>query len=50
MTQALPDNSDLAWDLGEIANRERASEFITQLETALRVYSPGVDQIYRVKA
>jgi len=46
MTQALPENSDLAWDLGEITNRERAIEFIMQFETTLCVYSPNVEQIY----
>ena len=46
MTQDLPENSDLAWDLGEITNRSRAIEFIMQFETTLCVYSPSVEQIY----
>ncbi|MBV1905216.1 MAG: hypothetical protein KUG75_04005 [Pseudomonadales bacterium] len=44
--QELPENSDLAWDLGEIHNRERAIDFIMRFETTLCVYSPSVEQIY----
>ena len=46
MTAELPENADLAWDLEEISNRQRAIDFIMQFETTLCVYSPSVEQIY----
>jgi hypothetical protein len=42
----LPENPDLAWDLDEFANRERAMEFVQQFETTMCVYSPSVEQLY----
>lgn len=42
----LPDNPDLAWDLGETIDRDRAIEFVLQFETTLCVYSPTVQQLY----
>lgn len=43
---ALPDNPDLAWDIGDTIDRERAIEFVMQFETTLCVYSPSVQQLY----
>ncbi len=43
---ALPDNPDLAWDLGEGIDRERAIDFIMQFETTLCVYSASVEKLY----
>jgi len=45
-TAPLPDNPDLAWDLGETIDRDRAMEFVLQFETTLCVYSPSVQQLY----
>ena len=42
----LPDNPDLAWDLGEGIDRERAIDFIMQFETTLCVYSASVEKLY----
>ena len=42
----LPDNPDLAWDLADIINRERATEFVMQSETTLCVFSGSVEQLY----
>lgn len=39
-------NPDLAWDLSEIINRDRAIEFVMHFETTLCVYSPSVEQLY----
>ncbi len=46
MDDTLPENPDLAWDIAEIRNRQRAIEFIMQFETTLCVYSPTVEQLY----
>ncbi len=46
MTEGLPENPDLDWDLDQIINRERAIEFVMQFETTLCVYSPSVEQLY----
>lgn len=46
MSEGLPDNPDLAWDLDEIINRESAAEFVMQFEATLCVYSPSVKQLY----
>jgi len=46
MDTGLPENPDLAWDITEIRNRERAIEFVMQFETTLCVYSPLVEQLY----
>lgn len=46
MERDLPDNPDLAWDLAEIINRKRATEFVMQFETTLCVYSGTVEQLY----
>jgi hypothetical protein len=45
-TPELPDNPDLAWDLGEGIDRDRAVDFIMQFETTLCVYSASVEQLY----
>ncbi len=46
MSSQLPTNSDLAWDLDEFSQADRAMEFVRQFETTLCVYSPSVEQIY----
>jgi len=46
MSSELPTNPDLAWDLGETIDRDRAIEFVMQFETTLCVYSPSVEQLY----
>ena len=46
MESDLPENPDLAWDLDEFNNRERAMDFVMQFEHTLCVYSPSVDQLY----
>lgn len=46
MASPLGDNPDLAWDLNEILNRERAMDFVLQFETTLCVYSASVEQLY----
>jgi hypothetical protein len=46
MDTVLPDNPDLAWDIGEAIDRDRAIEFIMQFETTLCVYSASVEQLY----
>ncbi len=46
MSTQLPTNSDLAWDLDEFNQADRAMEFVRQFETTLCVYSPSVEQIY----
>jgi len=43
---SLPENPDLAWDLGEGIDRERAIDFIMQFETTLCVYSASVEKLY----
>ncbi|MEQ8859633.1 MAG: hypothetical protein RIC56_13385 [Pseudomonadales bacterium] len=43
---SLPENPDLAWDLDEFSDRERAMEFVQQFETTMCVYSPSVEQLY----
>lgn len=45
-TGAQHQNDDLAWDLSEIINRDRAIEFVMQFESTLCVYSPSVEQLY----
>ena len=42
----LPENSDLAWELDDFAQAQRAMDFVLQFETTLCVYSPSVSQIY----
>ena len=46
MRQARYQNPDLAWDLEQFAQRERAKEFVLQFESALCVYSPTVELLY----
>ena len=46
MSTELPTNDDLAWDLDDFTQAERAMEFVTQFEDTLCVYSPSVEQIY----
>lgn len=46
MDSALPENPDLAWDIGEGIDRERAIDFIMQFETTLCVYSASVEKLY----
>ena len=42
----LPENPDLAWDLEEFRETDRAQDFVLQFETTLCVYSPSVEQHY----
>ena len=46
MEAELPDNPDLAWDLDEFSNRQRAMDFVMRFETTMCVYSPSVKQLY----
>lgn len=46
MSTELPTNSDLAWDLDNFSQAERAMDFVRQFEPTLCVYSPSVQQIY----
>lgn len=46
MAAALPENPDLAWDIGAGIDRDVARDFIMQFETTLCVYSPTVEQLY----
>jgi len=46
MSTDLPTNSDLAWDLDDFSQAQRAMDFVLQFETTLCVYSPSVEQIY----
>jgi hypothetical protein len=46
MAAALPENPDLAWDIGASIDRDVARDFIMQFETTLCVYSPTVEQLY----
>ena len=46
MSTELPTNSDLAWDLDDFSEAQRAMEFVLQFEPTLCVYSPSVEQIY----
>lgn len=46
MSTQLPGNSDLAWDMDQFSQAERAMDFVRQFETTLCVYSPSVEQIY----
>lgn len=46
MATDLPTNSDLAWDLDEFTQAQRAMDFVRQFEPTLCVYSPSVEQIY----
>ena len=46
MASALPENSDLAWDLDDFSQATRAMDFVQQFEQTLCVYSPSVEQIY----
>ncbi len=39
-------NPDLAWDLDEFSQRQRALEFVLQFQSTLCVYSPTVDMLY----
>lgn len=40
------ENPDLAWDLDEFRQTDRAQDFVLQFETTLCVYSPSVEQLY----
>ena len=42
----LPENPDLAWDLDDFNNRQRAMDFVMQFEHTMCVYSPSVQQLY----
>jgi len=42
----LPDNPDLAWDLDDFNDQQRAKDFVMQFETTLCVFSPSVGQLY----
>jgi len=42
----LPENPDLAWDLKDFNQRQRAMDFVLQFETTMCVYSPSVEQLY----
>ena len=42
----LPQNPDLAWDLDDFNNRQRATDFVMQFEHTMCVYSPTVQQLY----
>ena len=46
MAAALPENPDLAWDIGAGIDRDITRDFIMQFETTLCVYSPTVEQLY----
>jgi hypothetical protein len=41
----LPENPDLAWDIGAGIDRSVARDFIMQFETTLCVYSSTVEQL-----
>ncbi len=43
---SLPENPDLAWDLDDFNDRDRAMDFVRQFETTMCVYSPSVEQLY----
>jgi hypothetical protein len=45
-TTTLPENPDLAWDIGAGIDRDVAADFVMQFETTLCVYSPSVEQLY----
>ena len=42
----IPENPDLAWDLDDFSESQRAQDFVLQFETTLCVYSPSVEQLY----
>ena len=42
----LPDNPDLAWELDDFTDRQRAMDFVTQFESTMCVYSASVQQLY----
>ena len=42
----LSQNPDLAWDLDDFSDRDRAMDFVMQFESTLCVYSPSVEQLY----
>lgn len=42
----LSQNPDLAWDLDDFSDRDRAIDFVMQFESTLCVYSPSVEQLY----
>ena len=46
MSTVMPTNADLAWDLDDFGQAQRAMDFVLQFETTLCVYSPCVHQIY----
>ncbi len=46
MQHAQYQNPDLAWDLDAFTQRSRATEFISQFQSTLCVYSPTVDMLY----
>lgn len=43
---SLPENPDLAWDLDDFGDRDRAMDFVRQFESTMCVYSPSVEQLY----
>ena len=45
-TTQLPANADLAWDLDDFSQAQRARDFVMLFETTLCVFSPSVEQIY----
>jgi hypothetical protein len=42
----LSQNPDLAWDLDDFSDRDKAMDFVMQFESTLCVYSPSVEQLY----
>ena len=46
MQHARYQNPDLAWDLDQFAQRSRATEFVTQFQATMCVYSPTVELLY----
>ena len=42
----MPENPDLAWDIDDFRQNERAQDFVMQFETTLCVYSASVQQLY----
>jgi hypothetical protein len=42
----LPTNPDLAWELDDFNDRQRAMDFVSQFESTMCVYSASVQQLY----
>lgn len=42
----LPENPDLAWDLDDFNDLQRAMDFVLHFETTMCVYSASVQQLY----